>query len=798
MTIALALELPLTGLRSDVEPLLIQIESPTFLRGVNQCFPRNALRFVLSVSRSSLASDMQLIEEHLLLDMPDRLQLHERISGAVPDRIHPFLLGVVSLLRRGEVPGTKTTALVRVVDSGPETVAIAWPDEDQAKTAVDIVRRLLLEGINSDLSTRIKKFISKMERIANRPIISVILEAADRKGVPWVWQERLDLYQFGHGYRRQWGRATISGKMSSLGYHIARRKNATNELLAAHAIPVPQQAVVTDLREAEAVAESISYPIVVKPAIGHKGIGVTVGVSNSAELAKAVTSAKKSSNDVIIELLVPGSDVRLLVVNGQMIAAAMRSAPMIVGDGRSSIENLVRRENAKRAESKGRALQIAIDAPLKSMLAKAGLSLADIPSEGTKVALRSVANWSQGGVATDVTAIVHPDNADMAVRAALAIGLDVAGIDFITPDISRPYYEVGGAICEVNYHPGLRVHLAANPDCRIELGDALVSNMFPDKGRIPVILILDPVSDDLVAATTAAIMQSGREVRVANFASEGTHFVDAVRRYLEDIDCQALIIAAPCEAVLACGLGVDYCDTVLLSTPESRDQIAVRGLLSAAGSRELLLDNNSASTCQNMSTAIMKLLALAPLTRHPPEPQVQPRTNNSIVWMANQFGIPVNEMVRWSGVPMQRLGHGASQARYRSARTGRTSYIATTIADDKRRTNYILRTQGLPAVHQHSVRSLPEALKVIQRIGYPVIVKPAGSSESRGVSGMISSKEELTKAIKRAARFDDSFIIEPFLAGIDHRFLIVNGKVVHVTRHDPAHVVGDGVLAILS
>ncbi len=604
-----------------------------------------------------------------------------------------------------------------------------------------------------------------------------------------MWNERLNFCQLGHGYRRQWANDTISGKMSALGYHVARQKPTTNRLLTAHAIPVARQIVATNMHEAEAAAKAISYPVVVKPETGHKGIGVTVGVANITELARAVATAKSSGTKVIIEAFVPGRDVRMLVVNGRMVAAAMRSAPTVKGDGLATIEQLIKRENARRTQEIGRALPISIDAPLRSTLAKASLSLTDILPHGKVVALRSVANWSRGGIATDVTVDVHPDNADMAVRAAQAVGLDVAGVDFITPDISRPYYEVGGAICEVNYRPGLRVHLAANPDCRTQLGEALLCNMFSNDGRIPVIAVLSPAKQGVAAVVDNALRQSGRNSRVIDFNDEGVTFTNIVERYLADIDCEALVIAAPPEVVLAQGLGVDYCDLVIHSALPGKVEGAALEIVAA---RVHIVDDSSASSAGDIAAKVIDLLRHEPLPWRLPPLQLQPSRVKSIIGVAQKLGLSVNEMVRWSDAPIQRLGHGISQARYRSARTGQTSYIATTIADDKRRTNFVLQTHGLPVVLQQTVRSLSQARLAADRIGLPIVVKPAGSSESRGVSGMISTIDELSWAIKRASRHDDRFIIEPHLAGHDHRFLVVSGKAVHVTRHDPAHVIGDG------
>jgi D-alanine-D-alanine ligase-like ATP-grasp enzyme len=379
----------------------------------------------------------------------------------------------------------------------------------------------------------------------------------------------------------------------------------------------------------------------------------------------------------------------------------------------------------------------------------------------------------------------------MAVRAALAVGIDVAGVDFITPDISRPYYEVGGAICEINYRPGLRVHMAADPDGKNDIGLPIVESLIAGDGRIDIVYAIDAGSGAFTKALAEWFADAGKQARVACAYEAPEQWQRTIELSLEDPDCDALIVNAPSSAIVKLGAGVEYCRLVVRFGDGGRAKDEALFVLEKICKPENLLTASTEENSDVTAARIAGILGLAPKSREPVLPPVEISRSRDLLEIAGNRGLAAKELAYWNNRPLLQFGYGASLAIYRGRRTGITSHIATRIADDKRRTNALLRAHGLPHSTQVVVDAIPAAVRAAGRLGYPVIVKPTGSSESRGVTGNILNDDELAAAVAQAFHYSSKVIVEPFLKGKDHRFLIIGGKAAHVTRHETAQVTGD-------
>jgi cyanophycin synthetase len=221
---------------------------------------------------------------------------------------------------------------------------------------------------------------------------------------------------------------------------------------------------------------------VVKPYDGNHGRGVSIGLTTPDEVRRAFDVAAAHSSAVLVESFITGHDHRMLVVNGELVAVSKRVPGHVVGDGAHTVAELVERLNADPRRGIGHEkvlTQIRIDEQALSCLAAAGYAPDAVPPAGEAVMLRRTANLSTGGTAADVTDVVHPDNAEMAVRAIQAVGLDVGGVDFLTPDVTRSYKEIGGAICEVNAAPGFRMHMAPSEGNPRDVAARVIDMLFP-------------------------------------------------------------------------------------------------------------------------------------------------------------------------------------------------------------------------------------------------------------------------------------------------------------------------------
>ncbi len=334
-------------------------------------------------------------------------------------------------------------------------------------------------------------FIRYAQKRALGPSTASLVRAAEARGIPWLRLNNQSLIQFGHGKYQQRIQATVTGKTPHISVELASDKEETNKILGSLGLPVPRQHLVTSQTEAIKAAQRLGGPVVLKPYNGNHGRGITIDISGDDEIRAAFDAAREHSRSVIVETFQEGADHRLLVVNGELIAATRRTPGHVVGDGRRTIAELVEivNQDPRRGVGHEKVLtRLELDREANLMMERVGYTADAVPKEGEVVFLRSTANLSTGGTATDVTDIIHPDNRDMAVRAVRAIGLDVGGVDFISPNIAESYKTIGGAICEVNAAPGFRMHVAPSEGTPRDAAGPVIDMLFPPgtPSRVPI------------------------------------------------------------------------------------------------------------------------------------------------------------------------------------------------------------------------------------------------------------------------------------------------------------------------
>jgi cyanophycin synthetase len=300
------------------------------------------------------------------------------------------------------------------------------------------------------------RFIRYAQSRALGPSTAALVKAGEERDVPWQRLNRYSLVQFGHGKYQQRIQATTTGYTGNIAVELAGDKEETNGILRDLGLPVPEQRIVRSEAEAVRAARRIGFPVVLKPLAGNHGRGVSINLKTADEVEVGFAKARDHGRSVIVESYIEGFDHRLLVVNGELVAAAKREPGHVVGDGKHTVAELVDivNEDPRRGVGHEKVLtRLEFDHQAERLLKKLGYDKDTVPEKDEVVYLRSTANLSTGGTALDVTDVIHPDNRDMAIRAVQAIGLDIGGVDFLTSDIALSYREAGGAICEVNAGP---------------------------------------------------------------------------------------------------------------------------------------------------------------------------------------------------------------------------------------------------------------------------------------------------------------------------------------------------------
>ncbi|GHD72001.1 cyanophycin synthetase [Luteimonas padinae] len=436
-------------------------------------------------------------------------------------------------------------------------------------------------------------FIRYAQRRALGPSTASLVRAAEERGVPWLRLNDRSLVQFGHGRYQQRIQATVTGRTPHIAVELASDKEETNRILGALGLPVPRQVLVSSQTDAIKAARRLGGSVVLKPWNGNHGRGITIDIREDDEIRAAFAAAQEHSRSVIVETFQPGDDHRLLVVDGQLVAATRRTPGHVVGDGRSTIAALVDAVNRDPRRGVGHEkvlTRIELDREAGLMMARAGYDGDSVPADGEVVYLRSTANLSTGGTATDVTDLIHPDNREMAVRAVRAIGLDVGGVDFITPDISESHRAIGGAICEVNAAPGFRMHVAPSEGTPRDAAGPVIDMLFPPGSpkRVPIAAVTGTNGKTTTARMLAHIAKmSGHTPGLTTTDGvyiDGNRTVEgdmtgpvSARMVLRDPTIDFAVLETARGGLLRAGMGVTKVDVGAVINVQS-DHLGLKGI----------------------------------------------------------------------------------------------------------------------------------------------------------------------------------------------------------------------------
>jgi cyanophycin synthetase len=419
-------------------------------------------------------------------------------------------------IRRGKTRGTGVRGQYNVIYGYvDEQVGLA-----AGQLAVRLVNHLVRPDPEFEFTAELERFLVQAERTAFGPSTQAILDEAVSRDIPWLRLNQYSLVQLGQGVHQRRIRATMTSNTSALAVDIAGDKELTTRLLAAAGLPVPRSESVRTVEQAVRVADRIGYPVVCKPLDGNHGRGVVLDIADAEDLRGAFAVAQEQSRRgwVVVESFITGKDYRVLVIGGRMVALAERVPAHVVGDGVHTVRELVDETNADPRRGVGHEkvlTRIKVDDAAVALVAEQGFGMDDVPPEGRTVKLTLTGNMSTGGISIDRTLEAHPDNVEIAEEAARVVGLDVAGIDFICPDIAEPVRETGGAICEVNAAPGFRMHTHPTVGEAQFVAKPVVDSLFPPgtPSRIPIVAVTGTNGKTTTARMIAHVFKGmGRKV----------------------------------------------------------------------------------------------------------------------------------------------------------------------------------------------------------------------------------------------------------------------------------------------
>ncbi len=478
-------------------------------------------------------------------------------------------------------------------DAGVYQVVVEYSEEAVGRQAFEDAQQLIAAALGHgvfDAEAVVAKLRDLDEDERMGPSTGSIVEAALVRGIPYRRLTRGSLVQFGWGSRQRRIQAAEIDSTSAVAESIGQDKDLTKRLLHAAGVPVPLGQPVQSMDEAWDVALRVGLPVVVKPQDGNQGKGVTVNITDRAQLDAAYKNAADYGT-VMVERFLPGHDFRLLVVGDQLVAAARRDPPQVLGDGQHTVRELVDLINLDPRRGEGHSTpltKIRLDDIAIARLTLQELTPDAVPAKGQRVLLRNNANLSTGGTATDVTDDVHPDVAARAVAAAQMVGLHICGVDMVGESVLRPLEEQGGGFVEVNAAPGLRMHLAPSYGKPRNVGQAMVDRLYApgDNGRIPVVAITGTNGKTTVTRLIAHLF-TAQGLRAGMTNTDGVYVngrqIDSgdcsgpksARNVLLHPEVDAAVFETARGGILREGLGFDRCQVAVVTNIGAGDHLGM-------------------------------------------------------------------------------------------------------------------------------------------------------------------------------------------------------------------------------
>ncbi|MDP9312940.1 MAG: cyanophycin synthetase [Chloroflexota bacterium] len=467
---------------------------------------------------------------------------------------------------------------------GVQGLELLTPDHGLAATSPDAP---------FDYQAELEELIVLAQRLALGPTTQSLVDEACQRGIPAIRLDEQSLVQLGYGKYQHRIRASVTSRTSNIAVETASDKELTNRLLDDVGLPVPRNMLVRSAEEAVAAAERFGYPVVTKPLDVSHGRGVSLNLQDAEQVRWGYEQAAQYRSAVLVETFLQGKDYRVLVVNEQVVAVAERVPAHVQGDGQHTIAELVEitNQDPRRGIGHEKVLtRITINEQAQRLLQQAGYTADTVLQPGEIFHLRSTANISTGGTAIDRTSDIHYDNIEIARRAARVVGLDIAGIDIITPNIGESLREVGGGIVEVNAGPGFRMHLQPSEGTPRNVARPVINMLFPPNtpARIPIVSITG-TNGKTTTARMVAHMLKLHGLRVGLTTTDGI-YIDgelymrgdltgpwSARMALKDPTIEAAVLETARGGILREGLGFDRCDVGAVLNIQA-DHLGLRGV----------------------------------------------------------------------------------------------------------------------------------------------------------------------------------------------------------------------------
>ena len=495
----------------------------------------------------------------------------------------PRLLGQIalSLQTAARPPATPFLRVMPAGEPGLFRIVLEAHDPVLAEACLRESATILNDALAGDLSDLAPAFDRLMELaddVCVGPGTMLIVRAAAARGIPWRRIGRESMVQFGQGIRQRRIWTAVTDRTSSIAEGIAVSKQLTKDVLAAAGVPVPLGRVVSSVDEAWEAAQAVGLPVVVKPADGNHGRGVFLNLFTREEIERAFPIASgegRREQTVVVEQFVPGVEHRLLVVGDRMVACAKGEHIYVTGDSQRTIAELIDLQiNSDPRRGRSAAMPnktVDLDATVLAQLDQEGVTPETVPADGRRVRVKQI-----GTHGLDVTASVHPEMAATAVRAARAIGLDIAGVDLIARDIDRPPREQGAAVCEVNAGPQLMIHAHPSQGPGQPVGEAIVAELFSagETGRIPTAAFMGRQGSAAAMGLERCLRAAGRTPGLTcsdgkwvagwQCSAEPHATADAARDLLVSPEIDAAVVELDWQSFAARGFPFDICNVLVL------------------------------------------------------------------------------------------------------------------------------------------------------------------------------------------------------------------------------------------
>jgi cyanophycin synthetase len=508
----------------------------------------------------------------------------------------------------GRTRGTGTKGIYNVVFSYMEETVGMYAAKASVKIAEAIVA-----GTEYDLENDIITMRKMREQERFGPSTGSIVDEAVARDIPFIRLNNQSLVQLGYGKNQVRFRATMTDRTSSIAVDLASNKDETKRMLQDAAIPVAKGMCIAYEHEVDEVIAKIGFPLVFKPLDGNHGKGASINVKTVEEAKLAYEHAKKYSRKIIVERFISGYDFRILVINNRFIAAALREPAHVIGDGVSTIQQLIEIENKDPRRGYGHEnvlTEISIDKETHDQLAKHGFTLDTILNKGELCYLKGTANLSTGGTSTDVTDLVHPHNIFICERISRVIGLDICGIDIMATNLSEPMETTGGVVLEVNAAPGFRMHLAPAKGLPRNVAAPVLDMLYPTgkSCRIPIIAITGTNGKTTTTRLIAHIVKNNG-FRVGYTTSDGIYVQNSMLTkgdttgpisaefILKDPTVEFAVLETARGGILRSGLGFGKCDVAVVTNIQEdhmglsdihtlKDMANVKGVVARAVKRD--------------------------------------------------------------------------------------------------------------------------------------------------------------------------------------------------------------------